>query len=322
MPDPTHAPQTVSPPDWRPKGIWGAVLLPIAQDGTIDFGALDTELEILCASSVAGVYSNGTAAEFHNQTEAEFDRISDMVSAHARRAGKPFQIGVNNTNPRLARERLQRITALHPWGAQVTLPDWWPPAPAERARFMEGMNAAADGLPLILYNPPHAKVQLSIDDIAALREVAPGLVGVKVKGGDAAWYDERREKLGDLSVFVGGHSVAFGRPRGADGAYSNVACLSPDGAVRYWHLIETDPAAAEDLEARFSLFLKTHLMPLVQRDGLSDAALDKLMAAAGGWGPVSARLLWPYSYADDDAVAAVAHAARRDLPELFDATAG
>jgi len=200
---------------------------------------------------------------------------------------------------------------------QVTLPDWWPPAPPERARFLAGMHEAADGIPLILYNPPHAKVQLTIDDFVALRNAAPGLVGVKVKGGDRAWYTERRAKLPGFSVFVAGNTVAFGRPRGADGSYSNVACLSPDGAVRYWNLVETDPAAAEELETRFAAFLKTHLLPLARRDGLSDAALDKLMAAAGGWGPISARLLWPYSFADVGTVGAVARAARACMPELF-----
>lgn len=292
-------------------------MLPITEAGNIDFAALADEIDFLCTTDVAGIYSNGTACEFHNQTEAEFDQLSDLLATRAVKAGKPFQIGVSNSNPRVARERLQRVCALDPWGVQITLPDWWPPAASERERFVAGMNAIADGMPLILYNPPHAKVQLSLDDFVALRKTAPSMVGVKVKGGDAAWYKERQEKLPDFSVFVGGNSVAFGRPRGADGAYSNVACLSPNGAVRYWDLIETDLAAAQDLEARFVKFLRTHLIPVARRDGLSDAALDKLMAAAGGWGPISARLMWPYSFADEDTVAAVARAARDEMPELF-----
>lgn len=292
-------------------------MLPITEAGTIDFVALADEIDFLCATNVAGIYSNGTACEFHNQTEAEFDLLSELLATRALKAGKPFQIGVSNSNPRVARERLQRVRDLDPRGVQITLPDWWPPAAPERTRFVEGMNEAANGVPLILYNPPHAKVQLTLDDFVNLRQAASGIVGVKVKGGNEAWYAERREKLPDFSVFVGGNSVAFGRPRGADGSYSNVACLSPNGAVRYWDLIKTDLAAAEDLEARFVKFLRTHLIPVARRDGLSDAALDKLMAAAGGWGPISARLMWPYSFADDETVAAVARAARDEMPELF-----
>jgi dihydrodipicolinate synthase/N-acetylneuraminate lyase len=302
---------------FMPRGIWGAVLLPVDGAGGIDWGALSEQVAILCASDLAGIYTNGTAGEFHSQTEAEFDRLSELVAGVAAKAGKPFQIGVSNSNARLARERLARITALGPDAVQITLPDWWPPSVGEVQRFVEGMQAAAGDVPLVLYNPPHAKVGLSLAQIAGLRDRAPGLVGAKLAGGDAGWYEERRRVLAGFSVFVAGHTVAFGRPLGADGAYSNVACLSPNGAVWHWRLIESDPAAAVAFEARFREFLTTWMLPLAARHGLSDAALDKLMAAAGGWGPVGPQLLWPYGGASADDVARVGDAARRDLPELF-----
>ncbi len=300
-----------------PRGIWGAVLLPVDGAGAIDWGALSEQVEILCASDLAGIYTNGTAGEFHSQTEVEFDRLSELVAGVALKAGKPFQIGVSNSNARLARERLARIVALGPDAVQITLPDWWPPSVGEVQRFVVGMQAVAQGVPLVLYNPPHAKVRLSLAQIAELRADVPGLVGAKLAGGDAGWYEERRRVLAGFSVFVAGHTVAFGRPLGADGSYSNLACLSPNGAVWHWRLIESDPAAAVAFEARFREFLAAWVLPMATRDGLSDAALDKLMAAAGGWGPVGPQLLWPYSGASGGDVARVGEAARRDLPELF-----
>jgi len=302
---------------FMPRGIWGAVLLPVDGAGDIDWGALSAQVEILCASDLAGIYTNGTAGEFHSQTEAEFDRLSELVAEVAAKAGKRFQIGVGNSNARLARDRLARIKALGPDAVQITLPDWWPPSPGEARRFVVGMQAAAGDVPLVLYNPPHAKLGLSLAQIAELRADTQGLVGAKLAGGDAGWYDERRRLLAGFSVFVAGHSVAFGRPLGADGSYSNLACLSPNGAVWHWRLIESDPAAAVAFEARFREFLAAWVLPLATRNGLSDAALDKLMAAAGGWGPVGPRLLWPYGGASGDDVARVGDAARRDLPELF-----
>ena len=50
------------------------------------------------------------------------------------------------------------------------------------------------------------------------------------RSGDAAWYAEARLALTNFSVFVPGHFIASGRPAGA--SYSNIACLSPSGAVR------------------------------------------------------------------------------------------
>jgi len=303
---------------FRPRGIWGAVILPVTGGDGIDMGALGELVDILCGTGVAGIYTNGTAAEFFNQTEAEFDAITDLVLARAGRAGVPVQIGVSNSNPRVARARLARIAGSGAVAAQITLPDWWPPSAEEQGRFIDGMIEASDGLPLILYNPPTAKVRLDVPGIAALRR--PSLVGVKVAGGDADWYAQRRAMLGDMSVFVAGHTVAFGQPLGADGAYSNVACLSPQGAVRQWEMIETDPEAALDLEARFRRFLHATMIPLARDHGLSDAALDKAMAAAGGWGPVGPDLLWPYSGATPELVAQVRDCARDLLPDLMEAS--
>lgn len=302
--------------DYRPEGIWGAVLLPLSEAGNIDLGALSEMVDALCQSGVAGIYTNGTAGEFFNQTEAEFDAITAIVLDRGAQAKIPVQIGVSNSNPRVARDRIKRIARSGAVAAQVTLPDWWPPSGEEQARFIAGMSEAGQGLPLVLYNPPTAKVHLNVDQIAALPAVTPDLVGVKVAGGDAEWYAERRAKLGELSVFVAGHTVAFGRPLGADGAYSNVACLSPSGAVRQWDQIETDPIAALDLEARFRKFLHETMIPLARNHGLSDAALDKAMAAAGGWLPIRPTLLWPYSGAGDDMVVAIRASAQKFVPEL------
>jgi dihydrodipicolinate synthase/N-acetylneuraminate lyase len=304
-------------PERRPQGIWAAVLLPVSASGEIDWGALAEEVRILCDSPVDGIYTNGTAGEFHGQTEAEYDRLTALVAEIAGRAGKPFQIGVSHTNARVARERLARLASYRPAGAQFILPDWWPPRSEEVIRFVEGMQAAAGDVPLILYNPPHAKKRLTLSEIAELRAAAPGLIGAKLPGGDAAWYAERRRLLPGFSVFVPGHTVAAARPHGADGSYSNMACLSPSGAVKLWRMIETDVHAAIELETRINRFLLEHILPLRERSGLSDAALDKLMAAAGGWGPVSSRLLWPYSFASEEDVVRVAKAARALIPDFF-----
>ena len=52
------------------------------------------------------------------------------------------------------------------------------------------------------------------------------------------------------------------RPLGANGSYSNVACLSPNGAVMIWDLIDTDYEKAKNIEFRINNFMKTHILPL------------------------------------------------------------
>jgi len=186
----------------KPQGIWGTILLPITEHDQIDWGALAQELDVLTASGLAGIYANGTAGEFHNQTEAEYEQLVSLVAQKARAAGMPFQIGISNTNPRIALDRLRRLQSIDPSAAQFTLPDWWAPSAPELENFVTGLQAAAGDIPLILYNPPQAKLRLSLAQIAQLRLLAPNLLGAKLPGGDADWYAERRRLLPDFSVFV------------------------------------------------------------------------------------------------------------------------
>ena len=93
----------------RPEGIWGAILLPVKNE-QIDWVAFEEHVHILCDSNVHGVYTNGTAAECHNQTEDEFDKLSNIVSAIASKKNKKFQLGLSHTNPRVCRERAKRLS--------------------------------------------------------------------------------------------------------------------------------------------------------------------------------------------------------------------
>jgi dihydrodipicolinate synthase/N-acetylneuraminate lyase len=306
-----------SPPNAQiPRGVWGTILLPVNSFDAIDWESLSEEIDILIDSGLHGIYANGTAGEFHNQTDEEYRRLAELVANKAHAAGIPFQIGVSNTNPRVARERVLGLRALQPNAAQFTLPDWWAPSWPEVDAFVTGMQAAAGDLPLVLYNPPQAKLRLSLEQIAQLRTLAPTLIGAKLPGGNAEWYAQRRRLLPEFSVFVPGHTVAFGRALGADGAYSNVACLSPRGALRHWQLSADAPERAYELEARIQHFMAQHILPLVATHGLSHPALDKMMAAVGRWGPVSAQMLWPYASAPQAAIDRARAALRDILPEF------
>jgi 4-hydroxy-tetrahydrodipicolinate synthase len=47
---------------------------------------------------VSGIYSNGTAGEFYNQTEDEFDQISFLLAEKCNKVQMPFQIGCSHMN--------------------------------------------------------------------------------------------------------------------------------------------------------------------------------------------------------------------------------
>ena len=300
------------------RGNWATLLLPLNADDSIDYGRLAAELDHFIATRVNGVYSNGTAGEFYTQTEDEFDRIHQLLAEKCDPAGIPFQVGASHMSPQLSRERLRRAKALRPGAFQVVLPDWFPPAWPEIVAFLATMAAEAAPIPLIVYNPPHAKRRLTPAEWLRLADAVPGIAGMKVPGGDDAWFAAMQPVFARLSVFIPGHLLASGLARGAHGAYSNVACLSPAGAQRWYDLCVRDPVAGQAWEQRIRPFWQANIAPLITEHGLANMAADKAAAAAGGWLPgMSPRLRWPYRGATPEMVANIAAAARVAVPELL-----
>jgi dihydrodipicolinate synthase/N-acetylneuraminate lyase len=296
------------------------LLLPIAEDDAIDFGRLALEIETLIAAGVDGIYSNGTAGEFHNQTEAEFDRIQALLAGRCRAAGTPFVIGACQPDPRISLDRVRRAAVLAPAGIQVILPDWWPVTDREAVTFLRMAATAADGVPLILYNPPHAKRVLGPSALAAILADVPEVIGVKLADGDAAWYEAARRHLSRLALFVPGHHLATGVREGvAAGAFSNVACLGPAGAQRWTATMRADLDHALDIERRLCAFMDEHIVPFRRDRGYSNAALDKLLAAIGGWAPVGPRLRSPYAWIDGAEAERLRPIAQAMVPEILDA---
>lgn len=296
-------------------GVWGTVLLPLDADDGIGWDRLAHEIELLAASDLDGVYAHGTAGEFHTLDEAEFDRVSCLVAAACSRAGKPFQIGTSHPVPQITLKRIARTRDLGPGAYQVVLPDWVPPSYPECAAFLSRVAEEAAPVPLVLYNPPHAKTRLGPRQLVRLVDAVPALIGIKVVDGDPDWYAAMAPALERCAVFVPGHRMASGLARGARGSYSNIAALSPFGAAEWYATTRADPAAGADLERRIGELFASHVVPL-QRRGFSNPALDKFLASIGGWCDVGLGVRWPYASIPSDAVPPARQAAHDLVPEL------
>jgi dihydrodipicolinate synthase/N-acetylneuraminate lyase len=299
-------------------GNWASLLLPIAADDSIEFDKLGEEIDILIDAGVDGIYSNGTAGEFHNQTEEEFDRIQEMLAERCKASSMPFVIGACQPDPLIMLNRARRAAALNPRAIQVILPDWWPLTDAEAVDFLKRAAEAAEGIPLILSNPPHAKRVLAPKELGMACAAAPAVIGIKLADGDASWYAETRRHLSGLSLFVPGHHLATGIKEGvAAGSFSNVACLTPRGAQLWTLSTRSDLDGALELEGRICAFMETHIVPFRQQLGYSNAALDKLLSVIGNWGPVGTRLRSPYRSIDAAEAVRLRRIARSELPDLF-----
>jgi len=303
----------------RLRGNWATLLLPIADDDSIDFDRLHIEIDALIDARVDGVYSNGTAGEFHNQTEAEFDRIQELLADRCRASRIPFVVGACHPDPRVSRERIRRVVRLAPEAIQVILPDWVPVTDSEAVDFLCMAADAASGIPLVLYNPPHAKRVLAPSELeSVLRRAGPTVLGIKLADGDALWYAAARQHLSDWDVFVPGHHLATGVNEGvAAGAFSNIACLSPRGAQAWTDQMSSDLLAALELERRIREFLDKYILPYRLNGSYSNAALDKLLAAIGNWAPIGTRLRRPYRWIAEAEAVRLRSVASASIPELF-----
>ncbi len=294
------------------RGNWATILLPINEDESIDFRRLEIQINHLIQAGVNGIYCNGTAAEFYNQTEDEFDAIALMLAENCTVAGMPFQLGVSHMSPITSLNRLLRSRILEPSAFQVILPDWYPVESDERIYFLQKMAEAAEDVGLVLYNPGVAKVTLSPTEIAEVKNAVPQLIGVK-----GAWDRKIRDLCPDLAIFVPGHQLATGIAEGASGAYSNVSCLNPFAAQQWYESMEIDMESALELEHRIQSFVFGHVVPYINDLGFSDQAADKFMACIGGWTDLTTRIRWPYESIPPAEVAQLGPIAREMLPEFF-----
>ncbi len=300
------------------RGTWATVLLPLDATEGIDLDRFDAQLEHLLGSGVAGVYTNGTAGEFLAQSEDEFLEVSRRVAAACTAAGVPFQLGASHLSPQTTLARVRATRALAPSAFQVVLPDWVAPRFDEAVAFLQRVAGAADGVGLVLYHPPFVRRPLGVEGLARLAVEVPALIGVKVVDGPAEWYGAVRRHLAGLAVFVPGHHLVTGLLQGAQGSYSNIASLSPRGAVALERMAFEDPVRALDVQRRLNDFLQEAVAPHAAR-GHAGPALDKFLATIGGWADVGTRLRWPYQGIPEAEATAWRARVRALVPELFPA---
>lgn len=305
------------------RGNWCTLLLATDRDGHIDLARMAGEIDVLISVRPDGIYSNGTAGEFYSQDRNKFISISQLLSEKCEKTGVAYQIGVSHPSAQESLSRLRDIKWLKPGAVQVILPDWFPVNDSEAVSFITRMAEEAGDIPLVLYNPPHAKRVLEPEGWSMLKTAAQSLIGVKVFDNNCSpeWYDRMNANNSGISVFVPGHHLATGMVNGAKGAYSNVACINPFAAQKWADLMLTNMPAALELEKRIQTFMHECIDPFIVRGKFSCHACDRFLANVGGWADVGSRMRWPYASIPDSNILQVRRRALELIPEFFDITA-
>jgi len=147
----------------------------------------------------------------------------------------------------------------------------------------------------------------------------PTLEGLKVfdQNANPEWYARLRENSSGLSIFIPGHRLATGIKGGAHGSYSNMACLNPFAAQRWYDLLKEDIDAGLELEQRIGKFMEQYIHPLISQHRYSNQACDRFLALLGGWADIGDKLRWPYRSVPAEYVNEIKPAAIELIPEFF-----
>jgi 1-pyrroline-4-hydroxy-2-carboxylate deaminase len=244
----------------RFPGIIPAATTPFTADDQVDVEALKGNLKALFDGGCTGVVATGTMGEAGQLSDAERALVVETCVAVAREHDAFVVVGVSAGSTAAAVANTRGAVAAGADAVMCLPPLHYPGTLAELVAFYQAVDAAADALPIMLYNNPGASgVDLAPEVIGAIADEVAGVVAVKECSGDA-----RRIAaligLGTLEILVGGDDWALeGFAVGAAGWVSGVANVAPGECVELLRLAETGQLA----EART---LYQRLLPLSRLD--------------------------------------------------------
>jgi dihydrodipicolinate synthase/N-acetylneuraminate lyase len=215
-------------------GVWPALPVPWSNGGRIDTGLVTELVNRYKAAGVDGAYTTGTDGEMHVLEREELASLVNAFAPAAAAAELPVQVGctVSYTEGVIDRARLAQAQGVQ--CIQIALPSWVPLSDGEVLSFFGSIQEALPDLGVVHYNIARSGRFLTGKDYAAIRAVAPNLIGTKHTGGDVASLIEIVQTTPEMHHFVVDSQIVPGGLFGAWGFYSFLANLNPRYAVALW----------------------------------------------------------------------------------------
>jgi len=166
------------------KGSIPALVTPMGEDGSIDFGAWEKLLDFHLAAGTDGVVVGGTTGESPVLDRGEIEEL--VRRAKAQVGGRIPVIAGSGTNSTAGSVALSRAAEAAGADALLVVTPYYN-KPTQEGLFQH-FSAVADavGIPLILYNVPGRTACDMLADTVARLSQHPRIVGVKEATGDIA----------------------------------------------------------------------------------------------------------------------------------------
>ena len=234
-------------------GILPPLSMPFDGDGNLVKGALKAQVDFMIESGVRGLVVGGSTGEGHTLSSSEF--TAAMIEAHDANAGRvPFVVGLIVQSTREAIDRVKALGNIKIDALQVT-PVHYLFKPGREATI-EHFRAIweATKVPILIYNVIPWNY-LSIDDMLAIMDAVPGVVGMKQSSGDVKSVSDLvlRAKPENL-VLTGIDALLYPSfALGAHGAISALTCAVPGVTVKLFNAVQAgDHKTAKDIHFRLN----------------------------------------------------------------------
>lgn len=234
-------------------GILPPLSMPFDEAGNLVTGALKPQVDFMIESGVRGVVVGGSTGEGHTLSSTEF--IAAMTEAYAATAGRvPFVAGLIVQSTREAIDRVKALGDMKIAALQVT-PVHYLFKPGLEATI-EHFRAIWDEtrVPILIYNVIPWNY-LSVDDMLAIMDAVPGVVGMKQSSGDLKSVSDLLLRAKPENVILSGIDAllypAFSL--GAHGAISALTCAVPGVTVKLFDAVQArDHDTAKDIHFRLN----------------------------------------------------------------------
>ncbi len=185
-----------------PAGVCPILATPFTADGEVDVPSFRREIDVLIAGGCQGVTLFGIAGEYYKLTDAERDRMAQVLMDQARGRVTTI-ISVTDHATEVAVRSAQRFAALQPDCLMLLPPFFLKPNAAATDRHIRAVAAAVPQTPIMVqYAPEQTGVGIAPDVFAAIARDCPNVCHFKIECRPPGPYISRLLDLTDRKVAV------------------------------------------------------------------------------------------------------------------------
>lgn len=234
-------------------GILPPLSMPFDEQGNLVSGALKGQIDLMVEAGVRGVVAGGSTGEGHTLSASEF--TDAMIEAHEVTAGRvPFVAGLIVQSTREAIDRVRALGNIKIDALQVT-PVHYLFKPGREATIEHFRTIWEETrIPILIYNVIPWNY-LSVDDMLAIMDAVPGVVGMKQSSGDLKSLSDLLLRAKPENLVLSGIDALLypGFSLGAHGAISALTCAVPGVTVKLFNAVEAgDHETAKDIHFRLN----------------------------------------------------------------------